>query len=74
MAHAEVPSEGIVSAEGLLLGAQVTPHLLLAGIVDGILVPREVVRAREDRVAGLAGRGVDAFTAVGPFLCVAHSR
>jgi len=38
MADPEVPSEGIVSAESLLFGTQVTANLLFACIVDSILM------------------------------------
>jgi len=44
MAHPVVPRQGIRSAECLFLGAEVAPHLLLAGIVDRVLVSRQVVR------------------------------
>jgi len=74
MAHSKVACEGIVPAEGLLLCTQVTAHLLLARVVDGILMAREVVRSREDGVAGLARRGVDALALVGPVLGVAKRR
>ena len=55
----QMAGEGVVPAERLLLGAQRTVHLLLAGIVDRVLVPGQIVRSREDRVARLARRGVD---------------
>lgn len=74
VADAEVPGERIVATEGFLFRAQVAAHLLLARVVDGVLVPGEVVRAREDRVARLVGRGVDALAAVRSFLRVARRR
>jgi hypothetical protein len=36
-------AEGIVPAKRLLLGAQRTVHLLLAGIVDCVLVPGQII-------------------------------
>lgn len=74
VAHAEVPCKGVVPTERLLLRAQVTAHLLLARVVDGVLVPCEVVRPREDGVARLPSRGVDALALVGSFLGVAERR
>jgi len=56
----QMAGEGVVPAERLLLGAQRTVHLLLAGIVDRVLVPGQIVRPREDGVARLARRWVDA--------------
>jgi hypothetical protein len=57
--HAEMSGKCIIPAERLLLGAQRTVHLLLAGVVDSVLVPGEIVRAREDGVARFAGRRVN---------------
>jgi len=74
MAHSEVACKGIVPTEGLLLGTQVTAHLLLACVVDRILVSCEIVRSRENGVAGLAGRRVNALALVGPVLGVAKRR
>jgi hypothetical protein len=59
MNHTQMSCQCIVSAERLLLGAQRTVHLLLPGIVDGVLVPGQIVRSREDGVARLARRWVD---------------
>jgi len=50
----EMSGERIVPAERLLLRTQRAVDLLLPGVVDRILVPREIVRAREDGVAWLA--------------------
>ena len=58
--HPQMSGESIVPAERLLLGAQRTVHLLLAGVVNRVLVPRQIVRPREDGVARLARRGIDA--------------
>jgi hypothetical protein len=62
MHNTQVSCQCVVPAECLLLGAQRTMHLLLPGIVDGILVPGQIVRPREDRVARLARRGIDSLT------------
>lgn len=70
MYDAHMSSEGIVPAERLLFGTQVTSHLLLARIVNGVLVSCEVVRSREDGVARLARRGIDALAFVGSRLRV----
>ena len=56
----QMSGESIVPAERLLLGAQRTVHLLLAAVVDGVLVPGQIVRPREDGVARFARRWVDA--------------
>jgi hypothetical protein len=74
MHHAHVSCQGIVSRKRFVLGAEMTPDLLLACVVDGVFVAGEVVRAREDGVAGLAGRRVDAVAFVGTCLAVAHER
>jgi len=70
----QMAGEGVVPAERLLLGAQRTVHLLLAGIVDRVLVPGQIVRPREDGVARLARRWVDALALVWPRLRVALRR
>jgi len=44
-------------------GTSRTVHFLLPGIVDGVLVPGETIRPREDGVARLICRGVDSPTA-----------
>jgi len=64
MYHAHMSSQCVVAGESLFFRAQVTSDLLLAPIVNGVLVPRQIVRPREDRVAGLARAGVDPITAV----------
>jgi hypothetical protein len=40
-------------------GTSRTVHFLLPGIVDGVLVPGEIIRPREDGVARLTRRGVE---------------
>jgi hypothetical protein len=50
--------EGIVPAKRLLLGAQRRVQLLLAGIVDHVLVPGQIVRPREDGITPLAVDGL----------------
>jgi len=72
--HSQMSGEGIVPAERLLLGAQRTVHFLLAGIVDRVLVPGQIVRSREDGVARLARRWVDALALVWPRLRIALRR
>lgn len=69
-----MPRQRVVPRKGLLLGAEVTADLLLACVVDGILVAGEVVGAREDGVARLAGGGVDALAFVWSGLAVSHER
>jgi len=60
MHNAHVPGQRIRAREGLFLTAHRAPNLLLAPIMDGVLVSREIVRTREDSVAGLVRRRVDA--------------
>jgi len=74
MAHSEMSGERIISAECLLLGTQMTPHLLLSCIMNCIFVSREIVRSRKDGVARLPRRGVDPLALVGSVLCVAKRR
>jgi len=68
--HAQMPCQCIVSAERLLLGAQRTVHLLLPGVVDGVLVPGQIVGPRENRVARLPRGRIDSFALVRPRLRV----
>lgn len=70
MAHPVVSRQCIGTAKGLLLRTQVAVHFLLLGVVDRVLMPGQVVRSREDGVAGLAGAGVDAIAAVRSGLAV----
>jgi hypothetical protein len=63
--------QGIVSAERLVLVTDVAAHLLLPGGVDRMFVPGEIVGTREDGIACLASRRVDAFALVGAGLGVA---
>jgi hypothetical protein len=65
-----VPSQNIIAGERLFLGAQIAPGLLLTGVVDRVLVPRQVVWSREDRSAGLACLRVDPVAPVGTSLRV----
>jgi hypothetical protein len=65
-----VARECVVARKRLFLDAQCAAHLLLARVVDRVLVPGQVVGPREDGVAGLAGRGVDALALVRPRLRV----
>lgn len=65
MDHAQMTSQSVIPAECLLLGTQVTMNFLLARIVDGVLVPREIVWPREDGVAGLSCRWIDSLALVG---------
>lgn len=74
MHHSHMPGEGIVPAECFLLSAQVTAHFLLARIVYCVFVSREVVGPREDGVAGLAGRWINAVAFVWASLRVAEKR
>lgn len=74
MADTIMPSESICAAESLLISAEIASHLLLARIVDGILMPSEVVGPREDGVAGLAGARVDTVALVWSRLAVQQAR
>lgn len=69
-----VSRKRISATERLLLGTQVAVHLLLLGVVDGILVPGQIVGPREDGIAGLASAWVDAVTAMGSGLAVEQAR
>ena len=71
MHDTHVSRQSIIAREGLLLYAERAADFLLAGIVNSILVTGEIIRTREDRIAGLAGCGVDALTLVRPRLGVA---
>lgn len=62
--HPVMPRQCVGAAEGLLLGAETASHLLLAGIMDGVLVTGQVVGPREDGVALLPGAGVDSIAAM----------
>jgi hypothetical protein len=53
MHHAQMASKGIIPAESLLLGTVWAVDLLLSRIVDCILMTGQIVRPRENRVAGL---------------------
>ena len=68
--NTHVSSQGVITREGLFFRAQVAPYLELARIVDRVLMTCQVVRPREDRVARLAGRWIDAVTAMGTGLRV----
>jgi len=69
-----VSGESVVPAESLLLGTEVTPHLLLSRIVDGVFVSCEIVGSRENSIAGFAGGGIDPLTFVRPILRVPKRR
>lgn len=60
MYNTHVSCESVVARKGLLLTAMRALHLLLAIVVDGILVSRQVVGPREDGVARLARGWVNA--------------
>lgn len=55
MYHPHVSRQRIIPGERLLFRAQMTPHLLFSRVVNGIFVPRQIVRSREDGVARFAG-------------------
>jgi len=67
-----MPGECIIPRKRLLLGAQVTADLDLASVVDRVFVSGEIVGAREDGVARLAGAGIDALAFVRTRLRVAE--
>lgn len=64
MYHSEMTGQRIVSAECLFFSTQRTVDFLLARVVDCVLVPREIVRSREDSVARLSRRRVNSFALV----------
>jgi len=70
----EMSGERVVPAERFLLGAQWTVHLLLPSVVDGVLMPGQIIRARKDSVARLARRRVDSLALVWPRLRIALRR
>jgi len=72
--HPVMSRQSIRPAEGLLLGAEIAAHLLLAGIVDRVFVTSEIIGPGEDCVAGLARARVDPITAMGPSLTVQETR
>jgi hypothetical protein len=55
-----MPHESIVTTSSLLLVAHRTSRSARAVVVYGALVPRKIIRPREDRVARLIGRWIDA--------------
>lgn len=71
MHNAHVPRESVAAGEEFFFLAQCASGLLLANVVDRILVPRKIVRPRENCVARLSGPGVDALAFVRPSLRVA---
>lgn len=70
----QMSREGVISAKSLLLSTQRTVHLELPGVVNGVLVPREIVRPGEDCVARLSGGRIDPLTFVGTRLRVSLGR
>lgn len=74
MHHAQVSGKRVVPTERLLLGADGTVYLLLAGVVYGVLVACQIVWPREDGVTRLSGRGVDSLALVRPRLRVSLRR
>lgn len=69
---AHVAGESVVAREGLLFDAESAAHLLLADVVDRVLMASEIIRTREDRVAGLSSCGIDALALVRASLAVAR--
>jgi len=54
MHDAHVPRECVAARKGFFLLAERAARFLLADVVDRVLVPREIVRPREDGVARLS--------------------
>jgi len=71
MHDAHVTCQSIISAECLLLSAQVTSDLLLAIAVDRVFMSRKVVATAEDRIARLPSRRIDLLAFVWTGLVVA---
>lgn len=69
--NTHVSGKRIIAAKCLLLGTEMTPHFLLACVVDGIFMTGQIIRPGENRVAGLPSRRVDSLTAVGTSLRIA---
>jgi len=65
--------QSIASRECLFFDTQMTSDLHLAVVVDGIFVPCQIVRTRENRVAWFPSGRVDALALVGALLRIAHS-
>lgn len=74
MHHSHVSRKRIVARKGLFFRAQMTPHFLLARIVDRVLMPCQIIRPREDRVAWFARRRIDSLALVGASLRIAQSQ
>lgn len=70
MAHSVVARERISSAECLFNGAEIAADLDLFAVVDGVLMPGQVIGAREDGTARLSSARVDAIAPVRPGLAV----
>jgi len=68
---AHVTREGVVPRECLLFAAMRASDLHLAVVVDGVLMPCQVVRPGEDSVAWLTRRRVDTAALVWSSLGVA---
>ena len=66
--NTHVSCESVVARECLLFAAVRASDFHLAVVVDGVLVPCQVVRSGEDGVARLAGRRIDAGAFVRPRL------
>jgi hypothetical protein len=67
-----VSRQCVVPTETLFFCTKLTPHLLLPGIMDGIFMPREIVRSAEDCVAGFSGRRIDPLAFVWTCLAIPH--
>jgi len=66
-----MPSKRIAAREGFFLGTYRAAHFLLADVVYGVFVPREVVRSGKYRTARLACRGIYPVASVRPGLRIA---
>ena len=64
MNNAEVTGQGIIPAERLFFSTQMTPYFLFSGVVDRVLMSREIIGPREDGIAGFSSRGVDSFALI----------
>jgi len=60
MNNPHMSGQRVVPAECLLLGTKMTADFLLAPIVYRIFMPGKIIRPRENGIARLAGRWVDA--------------
>lgn len=64
MDNPHMPRKCVIAGKGFLLRAQMAADLLFSRIVDRIFMPRKIIWPRENGVARLARRRIDALAFV----------